>query len=53
MSIVKGRLDFKASIWKKVSTSAKDLITKLLTKDPKARIDVVQALDHKWFGEHH
>lgn len=32
-----------------VSDSAKDLITKLLDKDPKTRLTVDQCLQHPWF----
>lgn len=32
-----------------MSANAKDLISKLLTKDPKKRITCSEALSHKWF----
>jgi calcium-dependent protein kinase len=32
-----------------VSDLAKDLIQKLLTKDPKSRISAKKALEHSWF----
>jgi serine/threonine protein kinase len=31
-----------------VSDEGKDLIKKLLMKDPKKRIDIKEVLDHKW-----
>src|SRR5262249_48302574 len=35
--------------WSKVSSLAKDLIKKLLVKDPKKRLTAMQALKHPWF----
>ena len=35
--------------WKKISKDAKDLISNLLKKDPKKRITVTKAMEHKWF----
>lgn len=35
--------------WEKVSPLAKDLIKKLLVKDPKKRMSPKQALKHPWF----
>lgn len=37
--------------WKGISENAKDLIRKLLTKDPKKRINALEALNHSWFEE--
>jgi len=39
----------RGSRWEKVSREAKDLISKLLIKNPKNRLDAEQALAHKWF----
>ena len=36
-------------IWKEISAEAKDLLSKLLEKDPKERIDLQSAMDHAWF----
>ena len=33
----------------KISVECKDLIWKLLTKDPNSRIDMFQVLNHPWF----
>jgi calcium-dependent protein kinase len=41
-------LIFDLPCWKKVSDSAKDLITKLLIKDPTKRINLKDALQHEW-----
>ena len=35
-------------MWQAVSSEGKDLINKLLQKDPKKRIDIKAVLDHKW-----
>lgn len=34
--------------WKDISDEAKDLISKLLTIDPKKRYSAKEALEHKW-----
>jgi len=42
--IIKGEIDFDSQPWPSISESAKDLVRKLLTKDPKQRISAAQAL---------
>lgn len=46
--IIKGEVDFESHPWPSISESAKDLVRKMLTKDPKKRITAAQALgkDH-------
>jgi calcium-dependent protein kinase len=46
--IIKGEIDFDSQPWPSISESAKDLVRKLLTKDPKQRISAAQALEHPW-----
>ncbi|XP_010439398.1 PREDICTED: calcium-dependent protein kinase 15-like [Camelina sativa] len=46
--VLKGEIDFKSQPWPSISESAKDLVRKLLTKDPKKRISAAQALEHPW-----
>ncbi|CAL9226365.1 unnamed protein product [Arabidopsis halleri] len=46
--IIKGEIDFQSQPWPSISESAKDLVRKLLTKDPKQRISAAQALEHPW-----
>lgn len=41
-------INFNHHVWTNVSAEAKDLITKLLMKDPKKRIEIKEVLDHKW-----
>lgn len=36
-----------------LSDSAKDLIRRMLDKDPRSRISVEEALDHPWIRENH
>lgn len=43
-AILKGEVDIKTSPWNTISESAKDLVLKMLTKDPKKRITAAQAL---------
>ncbi|EAN31870.1 Protein kinase domain protein [Theileria parva strain Muguga] len=42
------KLTFDGPIWKSTSSSARDLIKKLLEIDPIRRISVFEALDHIW-----
>ena len=46
-----GKLNLSEGVWPSVSDHAKDLISKLLTVDPKQRISVKQALGHAWILE--
>jgi calcium-dependent protein kinase len=48
-AILKSKLEFDEEEWGNISKEAKDLISKLLTKDPKERIKVDKALNHTWF----
>ncbi|KAJ4802980.1 Calcium-dependent protein kinase [Rhynchospora pubera] len=50
-SILHGDLDLKSEPWPSISESAKDLLRKMLTKDPKKRITAAQALEHPWLKE--
>ena len=36
-------------MWKSISNEAKDLVKKMLEKDPKLRICTKEALNHSWF----
>jgi len=46
--IKKGEFDFPAPYWTDISDSAKDLVRKLLTVDPKKRLTAEQVLLHPW-----
>ncbi|KAJ0243219.1 Protein kinase domain-containing protein [Hirschfeldia incana] len=46
--IRKGRLDLESQPWPCVSESAKDLVKKMLTKDPNRRISASNVLEHPW-----
>ncbi|KAI4308003.1 hypothetical protein L6164_031122 [Bauhinia variegata] len=50
-AILKGHIDFDSSPWPTISSSAKDLVRKMLTQDPKKRITSAQVLDHPWIRE--
>ncbi|KAF5739323.1 hypothetical protein HS088_TW12G00528 [Tripterygium wilfordii] len=50
-AILKGNLDLSRSPWPSISSLAKDLIKKMLTKDPKKRITAAEALEHPWLKE--
>ena len=40
---------FDLTVWKNVSTHCKDLLSKMLTKDPVTRITLAGAYNHKFF----
>uniref|UniRef100_A0A1J3G5V6 non-specific serine/threonine protein kinase n=1 Tax=Noccaea caerulescens TaxID=107243 RepID=A0A1J3G5V6_NOCCA len=46
--IRQGKFDLEIQPWPCVSVSAKDLIKKMLTKDPKKRISASDVLEHPW-----
>ncbi|GLT29398.1 hypothetical protein SLA2020_042700 [Shorea laevis] len=51
IAILKGEIDFQSDPWPKISESAKDLVKKMLTMDPKKRITSAQVLEHPWIRE--
>jgi serine/threonine protein kinase len=42
--------DMTGEIWDSISTAAKNLIKRMLTKDPAERISLKDALRHAWFA---
>ena len=44
------KLVFDLPCWDDVATHAKDLISKLLQKDPNRRISLAKAMEHPWFS---
>ncbi|KAL8112842.1 hypothetical protein AgCh_020229 [Apium graveolens] len=50
-AILEGVIDFESEPWPSVSNSAKDLVRKMLTQDPKRRITSAQVLEHPWMRE--
>ncbi|KAK8494848.1 hypothetical protein V6N13_062481 [Hibiscus sabdariffa] len=50
-AILEGELDFESDPWPSISESAKDLVRKMLTMDPKKRLTAAQALEHPWLRE--
>ena len=48
---LESKLEFDLACWDKVSETCKDLLKKLLMKDPKARITLEDVLNHKWFED--
>lgn len=43
-AILEGEIDFSSSPWPSISNSAKDLVRRMLTQDPKKRITSTQVL---------
>ncbi|CAJ1971401.1 unnamed protein product [Sphenostylis stenocarpa] len=50
-SILRGHIDFESNPWPSISSSAKDLVRKMLTEHPKKRITSAQVLEHPWLKE--
>ncbi|KAB1200733.1 Calcium-dependent protein kinase isoform 2 [Morella rubra] len=51
VAILEGQIDFESQPWPLISESAKDLVRKMLTQDPKKRISSAQVLEHPWIRE--
>lgn len=47
----KCEVEYPAKYWSKISDKAKDLVSKMLKKDPKDRITTEEALAHPWFNQ--
>ncbi|KAF6153270.1 hypothetical protein GIB67_000059 [Kingdonia uniflora] len=50
-AVLRGHLDFLSDPWPSISSSAKDLVKKMLRPDPKERLSAVEALNHPWVRE--
>lgn len=47
-NILQARYSFSDKVWENVSESARDLIMRLLVRDPALRLDATAALKHSW-----
>ncbi|KAL7087916.1 hypothetical protein ACP275_13G097500 [Erythranthe tilingii] len=47
-AVLKGHVDFESEPWPSISDSAKDIVSKMLTQDPKKRITAAEVLEHPW-----
>lgn len=45
---MEGIYDIEDEFWQCVSDEAKDLVQKLLQKDPEKRITLIEAINHPW-----
>ena len=50
-AVLRGHIDFKSNPWPKISSAAKDLVSKMLKQDPKERLTAQQVLSHPWMKE--
>ncbi|XP_012159313.1 peripheral plasma membrane protein CASK isoform X1 [Ceratitis capitata] len=50
-SIARGRVSFEAPEWKSISTTAKDLVMKMLSANPHHRPSITEVLDHPWMRD--
>ncbi|OWM82611.1 calcium-dependent protein kinase 20-like isoform X2 [Punica granatum] len=46
--VLKGELDFMSEPWPSISESAKDLVRRMLVRDPKKRLIAHEVLSHPW-----
>jgi len=51
--VMNAEVDLTQARWTNISDEAKDLITRLLNKNPNQRINVTEALSHPWLREMH
>ncbi len=51
--ILQQKLDFDPDDWDIISLEAKDLIGRMLQKEPACRISAIDALNHPWFALSH
>eukprot|EP01017_Pseudomicrothorax_dubius_P038267 TRINITY_DN5706_c0_g1_i1.p1 TRINITY_DN5706_c0_g1~~TRINITY_DN5706_c0_g1_i1.p1 ORF type:complete len:555 (+),score=107.49 TRINITY_DN5706_c0_g1_i1:55-1719(+) len=49
--VLNGKFSLEGSDWDRISSHAKDLITKLIVMDPEKRLTAAEALKHPWFAE--
>ncbi|KAH6786388.1 calmodulin-domain protein kinase 9 [Perilla frutescens var. hirtella] len=47
-AVLRGHVDFKSEPWPLISESAKDLVRRMLTQNPKKRITAAEVLEHPW-----
>ncbi|XP_022941058.1 calcium-dependent protein kinase 29-like [Cucurbita moschata] len=47
-AVLSGNLEMEDAPWPSISPSAKDLVSKMLRRDPKERITAAEALEHPW-----
>ncbi|KAK4435424.1 Calcium-dependent protein kinase [Sesamum alatum] len=50
-AVLRGHLNFASDPWPSISSSAKDLVKKMLHTDPKERPTAVEVLNHPWMRE--
>ena len=48
----KAKITFKRNDWKKISLPAKNMVKRMLFKDPSKRMNVEEALNHSWIQYH-
>ncbi|XP_074379014.1 calcium-dependent protein kinase 26-like [Apium graveolens] len=50
--VLRGELDFESEPWPSISDDAKDLVKKMLVRDPKKRLTAHEVLRHPWVKVH-
>ncbi|KAH6786387.1 calmodulin-domain protein kinase 9 [Perilla frutescens var. hirtella] len=50
-AVLRGHVDFKRKPWPSISESAKDLVCRMLTQNPKKRITASEVLEHPWIKD--
>ena len=49
--IIERKVRLDQPVWKKLTPECLDFVQKLLMKDPKDRLDIVQVVNHPWLKE--
>ncbi|KAL9434524.1 hypothetical protein AB3S75_029211 [Citrus x aurantiifolia] len=47
-AILRGHIDFSSDPWPNISSSAKDIVKKMMCADPKERLSAAEVLNHPW-----
>ncbi|KAK0587180.1 hypothetical protein LWI29_018720 [Acer saccharum] len=47
-AVLRGHIGFSSDPWPSISSSAKDLVKKMMCGDPKERLSTVEVLNHPW-----
>lgn len=50
-SVIKAPLDFNSDPWPKISEPAKDVVRRMLVRDPRKRATAAEVLEHEWVRE--
>lgn len=52
-AIQEKKIKFNETVWDNISASCKDLVEKMLVKNPESRIPITKVIEHEWFQPTH